>query len=146
MAYGASSPTSASTRRALQTPPDYPVDELEKLAFVRAGHPPSPVAMNCSGKHAAMLATCVANGWPLDTYLEADHPLQQAVRDTVADVAGEQIAAVGVDGCGAPLFALTLTALARAFSRIATAAAGHGGGARRGRHPRTSDLARWHPP
>ena len=108
---------------ALQTPADYPVDDLEKLAFVRAGHPPSPVAMNCSGKHAAMLATCVANDWPLDTYLEADHPLQQAVRATVADVAGEQITAVGVDGCGAPLFALTLTALARAFSRIATAPA-----------------------
>jgi L-asparaginase II len=109
---------------ALQTPPDYPVDEQEKLAFVRAGHPPSSVAMNCSGKHAAMLATCVANDWPLETYREADHPLQQALRATVADVAGEQIAAVGVDGCGAPLFALTLTALARAFSRIATASTG----------------------
>jgi len=109
---------------ALHTPADYPVDEQEKLAFVRAGHPPSPIAMNCSGKHAAMLATCVANGWPLETYLEANHPLQQALHDTVADVAGEEIAAVGIDGCGAPLFALTLTALARAFARIATASAG----------------------
>ena len=109
---------------ALHTPADYPVDEQEKLAFVRAGHPPSPIAMNCSGKHAAMLATCVANGWPLETYLEADHPLQRALHDTVADVAGEEIAAVGIDGCGAPLFALTLTGLARAFARIATAPAG----------------------
>jgi L-asparaginase II len=109
---------------ALQTPADYPVDEQEKLAFIRAGHPPSPIAMNCSGKHAAMLATCVANGWPVRTYRDADHPLQQGLHDTVADLAGEQVAAVGVDGCGAPLFALTLVGLARAFARIATAPAG----------------------
>ena len=109
---------------ALQTPPDYPVDEQEKVAYIRAGLPPSPIAMNCSGKHAAMLATCVANGWPLETYLAPDHPLQQALHDTVADLAGEDIAAVGVDGCGAPLFALTLSGLARSFARIATAPSG----------------------
>ena len=109
---------------ALQTPPDYPVDEQEKLALIRAGFGPSSIAMNCSGKHAAMLATCVANGWPLETYRATEHPLQRALYATVADVAGEQIAAVGIDGCGAPLFALTLTGLARAFARIATAPAG----------------------
>jgi L-asparaginase II len=108
----------------LQTPPDYPVDEQEKFAFIRAGHPPSSIAMNCSGKHAAMLATCVANGWPVETYRAVDHPLQLALHDTVADLAGERIAAVGIDGCGAPLFALTLTGLARAFARMATAPAG----------------------
>ena len=59
---------------ALQTPPDYPVDEQEKVAAIRAGVAPAPIAMNCSGKHAAMLATCVANGWPLETYRAADHP------------------------------------------------------------------------
>jgi L-asparaginase II len=108
----------------LKTPPDYPVDEQEKLGFIRGGYPPSSVAMNCSGKHAAMLATCVANDWPIETYLAADHPLQVALAGTVADLAGEPIAAIGVDGCGAPLFALTLTALARAFARIATAPPG----------------------
>jgi L-asparaginase II len=109
---------------ALQTPPDYPVDEQEKVAFIQAGHVPSPIAMNCSGKHAAMLATCVANGWPLVSYPAPDHPLQLVLHDTVADLAGEEVAAAGVDGCGAPLFALTLTGLARAFARIATAPAG----------------------
>jgi L-asparaginase II len=109
---------------ALQTPPDYPVDEQEKFAFIRAGHPPSSIAMNCSGKHAAMLATCVAKGWPVETYRAVDHPLQLALHDTVTDLAGERIAAVGIDGCGAPLFALTLTGLARAFARMATAPAG----------------------
>jgi L-asparaginase II len=109
---------------ALQTPPDYPVDEQEKVAYIRAGHAPSPIAMNCSGKHAAMLATCVANGWPLVSYLGPDHPLQLALHDAVADLAGEDIAAVGIDGCGAPLFALTLTGLARSFARLVTAPAG----------------------
>lgn len=109
---------------ALQTRPELPVDERTKQAYVAAGGSPSPLAMNCSGKHAAMLATCVANHWPTGTYRDPDHPLQVAVRRTVERLAGEQVAAVGVDGCGAPLFALSLTGLARAFAAIATAPAG----------------------
>jgi L-asparaginase II len=109
---------------ALQTPPEYPVDEAEKLSYAAAGGGPTPLAMNCSGKHAAMLATCVANGWPTSTYPDPDHPLQRGLRATVERLAGEPVAAVGVDGCGAPLFALTLTGLARAFAAIATAPAG----------------------
>jgi L-asparaginase II len=108
----------------LQTPPDLPADEVEKLAYVAAGGTRSPLVMNCSGKHAAMLATCVANGWPTDTYCEPDHPLQQSLRATVERLAGEKTAAVGVDGCGAPLFAISLTGLARAFAVIATAPEG----------------------
>lgn len=106
----------------LQTPPDYPVDEQEKIAYIAAGGVPTPIAMNCSGKHAAMLATCAANRWPLDSYRSPDHPLQLALRHTVSELAGEEIPVVGVDGCGAPLFALSLSGLARCFSRIATAA------------------------
>jgi L-asparaginase II len=71
-----------------------------------------------------MLATCVGAGWPVETYTAPDHPLQVALHDTVSDLAGEKIPEIGVDGCGAPLFALTLTGLARAFARIATAAPG----------------------
>ena len=48
---------------ALQTPPDYPLDDAAKVAAIRAGEEPSSLAMNCSGKHAAMLLTCVVNGW-----------------------------------------------------------------------------------
>ncbi len=109
---------------ALQTPPEYPVDETARLAYVAAGGTPAPVAMNCSGKHAAMLATCVASGWPTATYRDEHHPLQVALRAAVERLAGEKVPAVGVDGCGAPLFALTLTGLARAFAAIATAPAG----------------------
>ena len=75
--------------------------------------------MNCSGKHAAMLATCVANGWPTETYLEPDHPLQHAIAATFARLTGEPVEHVAVDGCGAPLLSTSLTGLARAFSAIA---------------------------
>jgi len=80
--------------------------------------------MNCSGKHAAMLVTCVLTGWPVRGYLAADHPLQQAIMHTVEEVAGEHVAVTGVDGCGAPLFALTLTGVARAFRALVLAAPG----------------------
>lgn len=99
---------------ALQCPPSWPEDEAAKAALIRAGEGESRVRMNCSGKHAAMLAACVANGWPVDTYLDPSHPLQRAVRQVMADAAGEEPAPVAVDGCGAPLFGLTLTGLARA--------------------------------
>ena len=108
---------------ALQNPADLPYDETERADWVRAGRPATQLAHNCSGKHAAMLATCVENGWPTATYLQPEHPLQQLVADTVADLAGEPVAAVGVDGCGAPVFAISLLGLAAAFARIATAPA-----------------------
>ena len=80
--------------------------------------------MNCSGKHAAMLVTCVLNGWPTAGYLAPDQPLQRAIRRTVEELAGQQVSATGIDGCGAPLFALTLDGLARAFRALVLAAAG----------------------
>ncbi|MEJ7629394.1 MAG: asparaginase [Nocardioidaceae bacterium] len=109
---------------ALQTPPDYPLDEPARVAYIQAGHAPSRIAMNCSGKHAAMLATCIANGWPTDTYLSADHPLQTALAVTFVELTGEPIASVGVDGCGAPLFATSLVGLARGFRALVVAAPG----------------------
>jgi L-asparaginase II len=106
---------------ALQTPPDYPLDDEERDAVLRANGGREPILMNCSGKHAAMLLTCVVNGWPTDTYLDPQHPLQQAIAATFADLTGEPVAAVAVDGCGAPLLGTSLTGLARAFARLATA-------------------------
>ena len=69
---------------ALQTPPDYPLDDEAREQLIRDGGSKAPVLMNCSGKHAAMLATCVANGWPIESYLSPDHPLQQAIAGTFA--------------------------------------------------------------
>jgi L-asparaginase II len=109
---------------ALQTPPDWPLDVDARHDWIRAGGQQEPIAMNCSGKHAAMLATCVANGWDTATYRDLDHPLQQAVVATFEELTGEPVGAVGVDGCGAPLLATSLTGLARSFSRLRQAAAG----------------------
>ncbi len=103
---------------ALGCPPSLPLSE-EAAAFVlRAGGGPSRVQMNCSGKHAAMLLTCLAADWPVDGYLDPGHPLQKALLVSTEDLAGEGVAAVGVDGCGAPVFAMSLFGLARAFRRM----------------------------
>jgi L-asparaginase II len=104
---------------ALQTPPDYPLEDEAKEAVIRAGGHPTRLLMNCSGKHAAMLATCVVNGWDTATYLEPGHPLQQAIRTTFAEVTGEPVAVDAVDGCGAPLLSTSLIGLATAFRRLA---------------------------
>jgi len=109
---------------ALQTPPDDPIDPQAQRAWVRSGHDREPLAMNCSGKHAAMLATCVRNGWDLATYRAPEHPLQVSLRGTLERLAGEPVAATGVDGCGAALFAISLTGLARAARASVTGAAG----------------------
>jgi L-asparaginase II len=110
--------------QALQTPPDLPIDEQAREDYLRAGGHRTSIAMNCSGKHAAMLATCVANGWDTATYREPDHPLQVAIADAFSALTGEPIEAVAVDGCGAPLFSASLTGLARAFRAVATAVDG----------------------
>ncbi|MGZ4582431.1 MAG: asparaginase [Nocardioidaceae bacterium] len=109
---------------ALQTPPDYPLDDAAREEYIRGGEKKSPIAMNCSGKHAAMLATCVTNGWDTATYLEPEHPLQLVIRDTFADLTGEKVEVVAVDGCGAPLLSTSLVGLARGFRALATAEAG----------------------
>ncbi len=102
----------------LQCPPDLPLDDEAKSDLLRAGGKRDRVHMNCSGKHAAMLATCVAAGWPTDNYRDPEHRLQQRIKATIERLAAELVTAIGVDGCGAPLMALTLTGLARAFATI----------------------------
>jgi L-asparaginase II len=109
---------------ALQTPPDYPLDDAARDERIRAGDGRTPIAMNCSGKHAAMLATCVLNGWDTATYREPGHPLQVAIAETFAELTGEPVEAVAVDGCGAPLLSTTLTGLARAFRALSVAGSG----------------------
>jgi L-asparaginase II len=112
------------TPAALRCPPALPIDEEAARDWLRAGGEPTPLLMNCSGKHAAMLATCVAAGWPTASYTDPGHPLQKAIRATAEELAGEDVAAVGVDGCGAPLFALSLAGLARAYRALVLAPPG----------------------
>jgi L-asparaginase II len=105
----------------LANTPALPLDERSARDIVRAGGSATSLTQNCSGKHAGMLATCVINGWPLESYLDGDHPLQRAITGVIADLAGETVDHVGVDGCGAPVHAVSLAGLARAFRSLVTA-------------------------
>lgn len=123
---------------ALRTPPDLPFGDAERTAWTTAGRGPEPLCHNCSGKHAAMLATCRAAGWDTATYLAPDHPLQRAVVEVVEEFTGERVTHRGTDGCGAPLFATSLRGLARAVARVSTAGPGTAEG-------RVADAVRAHP-
>ncbi|ONF72236.1 asparaginase [Amycolatopsis keratiniphila] len=112
------------TAEDLRTPEDLPFDPVERDAWVASGRTASRLAHNCSGKHAAMLATCRRHGWSTEDYLDAAHPLQRAIAECVEELTGQRIPKVAVDGCGAPLFAVSLRGLARAVGKIAAAAPG----------------------
>jgi L-asparaginase II len=105
---------------ALGCPAMLPLSEPAAHALLRSGGQATRLTMNCSGKHAAMLAACVARGEPTQGYLDAGSPVQSAITETVEQLAGERVQHVAVDGCGAPQHALTLRGLARAFSALAT--------------------------
>ena len=112
------------TAAQLQTPATVPNEPDAAFAWRHAGHGPEPIAHMCSGKHAAMLATCVVNGWDPASYRDPAHPLQAEVQATIAELTGDNPLPVLVDGCGAPAFSATVTGVARAYARIATAAPG----------------------
>ncbi len=105
-------------RSSLQCPSDLPLDPAAAADLLRSGGAPEPVRMNCSGKHAGMLATCVTNGWPTGDYLTPSSAVQRAIHAAVEDLAGEAVGATAVDGCGAPLLAVSLVGLARAVQRL----------------------------
>ncbi|MGY1987673.1 asparaginase [Blastococcus sp. SYSU DS0669] len=108
----------------LGCPPALPQHEPTRAAWLVAGRSPERLAMNCSGKHAAMLSACVAAGWPTVGYLAREHPLQQAIEARLGEAAGEPVADVVVDGCGAPQHALSLTGLARGVLSLVQAPEG----------------------
>ena len=105
----------------LENSTDLPYGAREREDWLGDGGQATQLAQNCSGKHAAMAATCVINGWPVQGYLDPAHPLQQLVARTVVDLTGEEPQRTTTDGCGTPLFALTLRGMARAFGRLAAA-------------------------
>ena len=100
----------------LQNAKDKPLGEIERRAW--GNQEPTRLAMNCSGKHAGMLATCVAAGWPTANYLDPAHPLQVAIKNELENLAGEEVSLTSADGCGAPLFLISLNSLARAMRAI----------------------------
>ncbi len=105
---------------ALQCMLDRPLGEKERREYGDAA--PTRIAMNCSGKHAAMLLTCVTNNWPIENYLDPEHPLQVACREELENLSGEKITLTSTDGCGAPLFLISVAGLARAIRAITISA------------------------
>lgn len=104
----------------LGCPPAWPTDTATRDEMVRELGSPSRIRMNCSGKHAAMLSACVANGWDTASYLALDHPLQVHTREVIERLTGGKALATAIDGCGAPVYAMSLLALGRAVQRIGT--------------------------
>jgi L-asparaginase II len=100
----------------LKNAADKPLGEKEKISW--GDKQPSQLAQNCSGKHAGMLITCQQNGWDKKSYLDLDHPLQVAIKNEIEELSGEKVIATSIDGCGAPLFAISLIGLARAISNL----------------------------
>jgi L-asparaginase II len=105
---------------ALGCPPAWPGDRATRDVVVREGGEPSRIRMNCSGKHAAMLLTCAVNGWTIDGYLAPSHPLQVHIREVAERLVGERSSTTAMDGCGAPVVAMSLAGLAKAIHRIGT--------------------------
>lgn len=108
---------------SLVNPVELPYDRVEREVWLRAGRRGNRLAHTCSGKHAAMLLTTTGRGWTSD-YAKPDNPLQRVITETVTELSGDTVAAVAVDGCGAPLYSISLAGLARAVARIAMAVPG----------------------
>lgn len=97
-----------------------PSDE-EAFARIRAGlKQPTPLSCDCSGKHSGMLATCLQLGYPVDSYLDPDHPLQQQIKAIIAEVCrvGIDDLVMATDGCSLPTFGSTLRAFARSYAEL----------------------------
>src|SRR5205823_5397655 len=77
-----------------------------------------PINSDCSGKHAGMLAACRAQGWPLESYRDAQHPLQRAVEEAVLRASGQREVHVGTDGCGVPVHGMPLRGMATIYARL----------------------------
>ncbi|MGO2036174.1 MAG: asparaginase [Brevibacterium sp.] len=104
--------------------PDLPYGAAERERHLRAGGTRTRLVQNCSGKHAAMLATCMINGWSRADYLDPAHPLQRLIAATIAELTGESADVLTTDGCGTPLPSSSLRGIARAYAALAAAAPG----------------------
>ncbi|HYP74278.1 MAG TPA: asparaginase [Microbacterium sp.] len=102
----------------LGCPAAWPGDTATRDELVRELGQPQRIRMNCSGKHAAMLLACVANGWDTASYLDPGHPLQLHIREVIERLTGAKVTTTAIDGCGAPVHAMSLSGLGRAIHRV----------------------------
>lgn len=109
------------TREVLACGVHAPYDVETAQRLIRDGEPLTPLRHNCSGKHAGMALHAKAAGWPIETYWQPDHPIQQLSLDTVALMSGIPRSEIvtATDGCGVVSFGMPLRALAHAFARLA---------------------------
>ena len=132
-------PLTPATNLALK--PTLPSDKQARQAMVQANLAATALAHPCSGKHAAFLWACTAKlergdleegsqNWTLHNYLDPAHPLQQVITEEIEAFTGEPVAAIGVDGCGAPVHAVSLAGAARAYSTLGSAIRNLGADAR----------------
>ena len=106
---------------ALQCGVHRPSHRPTAQAMAARGEKPTELHNNCAGKHAAMLAICVHNRWPVEDYTSLEHPVQQLMLDVLAQVCAyprEQVG-VGIDGCGVAVFRVPLMVMAGAYARLA---------------------------
>jgi L-asparaginase II len=103
---------------ALRCGPQLPSDEATARRLLASGGVPRPIHNNCSGKHAAMLATCAVMGWPLEGYMDPEHPCQRAVTAALEEMLGMELGAAphGIDGCGLRTYGTPLSAIAQGFA------------------------------
>jgi len=100
-----------------------PFDEASAKRLRAENREPRALHNNCSGKHAGMLAFAKHIGEPLENYLDPDHPIQRRIRSTLARFADAPVdeIKIAVDGCSAPVFGLSVEAMARSYARLAGA-------------------------
>jgi L-asparaginase II len=101
---------------ALKNTPDKPLGVVERREW--GEREATSLVANCSGKHAGMVGTAAINGWDLASYKDMNHPLQVLIREEFERLSGEKIQQISFDGCGAPLFAMTLRAIVKVIHAI----------------------------
>lgn len=118
--------------QALQCGIPLPIDQAEQARILSGERKPSPLQCDCSGKHSGMLATCLQEAHPIETYLEPTHPLQQRIRGIVAEVC--RVAPgdlrLATDGCSVPTFGTTIRAMATSFATLSAPEMAPSGGGR----------------
>lgn len=109
-----------SNANALQCGVHEPYSVEVARELIRTQTPPSVLQNNCSGKHAGMLAVAKHLNAAPGTYLDPSHPVQQKIIQTVSEFADVEVdrIAIGIDGCAAPVFGVTVKAMALMYARL----------------------------
>jgi L-asparaginase II len=102
----------------LRTPEAWPASHTAANDLVRQGLGPSRIAMNCSGNHAGMIAASLALGLPVDDYLDPASPVHARAAAVIEEFTGARPDHPGTDGCGGPVWAVPLIALARGYAAL----------------------------